>query len=355
MSNLYLRKYRLIIGEAVTTISTYSEPVRITTTKINPQYLLESSILAPVNVGVGPPTPPLISETTETPSKLVSQRTEGGNAVEITELKIEASISRSLSVTGQGGDTTQIKIYNLSPASKKYLQGPNAVVQLYAGYESDAELALLYSGYIIKQSTTKQGQDKITTLNCVDASVPKAAAKAEVSLPPGTQTKDAIRALASGIPGLSIGYINADSVSQPVLTRGFSYSGGAWEGLNLLCRNNGLWCLVENGTINVAPVKLNDRSPEVSSYKAKAVVITPQLIKGSIEPMDDNSLSSPTEGSKTAIRVNTFLDARLTVDGFMRIQGTEEYDGDYRITSVTHSLDSRGGAWDTTVESERIA
>lgn len=350
MTNLYLRKYRLLIGEAVTKVEEYKTVKKITP---NPSKYIRVGIgtaAGATSTVIEVPQEPTTTEETQ-----VSQRTEGGKAIEVTELKIEATISKSLSSTGQGGDTTQIKVYNLSPESKKYLQGSNVVVQLYAGYESDPELSLLYSGYVIKQHTTKQGQDKITVLSCMDAFVPKASARSEASFPPGTKTEDAVRAMASGVQGLSVGYVRTEEARQKLLPRGWSWSGPTWDGLVSLCQTNGLLCLVDNGVVNVAPAKVSEGSAAASSYKAKAVVITPALIKGSVEPMDDTSVSNPTEGSKTAIRVNTFLDARLTIDGFMRIQGTEEYDGDYRITSVTHSLDSRGGAWDTTVESERIA
>jgi hypothetical protein len=345
MSGLYLRKYRLLIGEAVTKITEYKTVKKVSTqkTKIGfsvgddpVQYrTFETQVVEDVQVEAG-------------------QRVEGGKAIEITSLKIEATINKALTETGRGGDTTQIKVYNLSPDSKKYLQGPNVVVQLFAGYETDAELSLLYSGYVIKQTTSKNGQDKVTTLTCVDAAVPKVAARAEVSFTPGTKTEDAIRSVASSISGLSVGTVLIDENTPPMLIRGFSYSGNTWEGLNKLCTTNGCKAYVDNGVVNVAPKKLDNTKAAISSYKAKAIVITPRLIKGSIEPMTDTTTSSPTEGDKTAIRINTFLDARLVVDGYLVVQGTENHDGNYRITSVSHSLDSRGGSWDTTVESEKI-
>lgn len=326
MSNLYLRKYRLLIGQAVKNI----EDFKVVS--------------------------PLLGSIAAVEGVQFSQRVEGGNAIEITELKITATINKSSGNT-DSTDTTQIEIYNLSPESKKYIQGNNVVVQLYTGYEGDPELQLLYSGYVIKQHTKKSGQDKITTITCADAAIPRVASRVEGSVPPGTSVPDAIKSLIGSYQGVSQGYVYTDSVGDKVFQRGRSFSGYTADELRALCHQYDLLCTYDNGVVNIGPKRLDPTGADITKYRTKAVVITTDLIKGSLEPMDDiaNASTAPTEGSKTAIRVNTFLDARLTIDGFMRIQGTEEYDGDYRITSVTHNLDSRGGAWDTTVESEKIA
>jgi len=349
---LWDRIYKLTVGKPATSTDIYKEVVRINP-EVPKRQRLQQEILLPIE---GLETegdentllPVLIKE-----QQKVGQKITAGSGIEITELKVEATISRSLTSLSETSDSTEIKVYNLSPESKAVLETPNAVVMLEAGYAGTG-LSLLYSGTVIKCVTVKQGQDKITTLYCQDGGLDKKATKVAGDLPKGTTVKQAIVSLIDALPGVAAGKISSDAKTDFILYRGYSVQGYAKTELDKICRNYGLIWYVENGVVNVAPNKLTQDSPDIGGYKARAVEITPDYIKGSLEPMIDMGTAMSTEPSKAAVRFQTFLEPRLTLDSYVALRGFPDYDGDYRVVSVSHSLDSRGGAWDTTVETERV-
>lgn len=332
---LWDRVYKLTVGKPATSADVY-KTVRKVVGKVDTST-----------------TPSSIRLTTETKKEKVGQKIVAGSGIEITELKIEASISRSLTSLSETSDTTQIKVYNLSPESKAVLEIPGAAVMLEAGYAGTG-LSLLYSGTVIKCFTVKQGQDKITTLHCQDGGFDKKSVKVVGQLPKGATVKQALVSLIDALPGVAAGKISSDAKVDYILSRGYSLQGYAKTEIDKLCRNYGLVWYVENGVVNVAPSALNQNSPDIGGYKARAVEITPDYIKGSLEPMIDMGTAMSTEPSKAAIRFQTFLEPRLTLDSYVALRGFPDYDGDYRVVSVTHAIDSRGGAWDTTVETERV-
>lgn len=330
---LWDRVYRLTVGKPAMSIEVYEKP----------------QILKPVLGGLRVATtePDIII-----PNEKVGQKITAGSGIEITELKIEATISRSLTSLSETSDSTEIKVYNLSPESKAVLETPNAVVMLEAGYAGTG-LSLLYSGTVIKCITVKQGQNRITTLYCQDGGLDKKAVKIVGEAPKATPVKNVIKSIISAMPGLAVGVINGVSDTL-TFNRGYGVQGYAKSELDRICRMFDLVWSVTNGVVNVAPNKLNQNSPDIGGYKARAVEITPEYIKGSLEPMIDMGTAMSTEPSKAAVRFQTFLEPRLTLDSYIALRGFPDYDGDYRVVSVSHALDSRGGAWDTTVETEKV-
>lgn len=334
---LYDRIYKLTVGKPAIAIDVYKDVVKINEKDLNmPLFQTLDTGTLPLKV----------------PEK-VGQNIQAGTGIEITELKMTATISRSLTSLSETGDSTQIVVYNLSPESKAVVETPNAVVMLEAGYVGTG-LSLLYSGTVVKAVTVKQGQDKVTTLYCQDGAMDKKAVKVTGALPKGSTVPSVIRSLINAMPGMTVGYVSAGVDAIPAFNKGYSVQGYAKQELDRICRMFNLIWSVTNGVVNVGPDKLKDGSADAASYKTRAIEITPTYIKGSLEPMVDTGVSMTTEPKKPAVKFNTFLEPRLSIDSYVALRGFPDYDGDYRVTSVSHSLDSRGGAWDTTVETERV-
>jgi hypothetical protein len=153
-------------------------------------------------------------------------------------------------ISAGSSSKAKIQIYNLSQQSRQNIK-KGYIVQLIAGYNSVYQL--LFLGSVTNPTSARSGPEIITTLECGDAEAAIVFATLDKSYPSGTDLvsiiNDVQRAMGvgvgsqTGIP-LDVTYNN-----------GFAVNGSCKSTLDKILPNQGLQWNVQNGLLNIYPIK----------------------------------------------------------------------------------------------------
>ena len=326
MSTLYDRKYRLVIGVPKTIIyDTNTLNLDTINTYVREDYVSD-------------------------------YRFEQGQAVEITDLQIEADIAGKSNTGNQAGCV--LKIYNLSDETRSIIEQNNNYLILEAGYAQDEELALIFSGQVFDYVTEKQGHDMVTTLKCKDGYTPNNGIRVAKKFAKGGNYGEVLTSLTSifAANGIPVGYLELSpkqdekqlftqifAPSEIILLRGYSAVGFLRQIMDNVCNSIGYVWYITNGRLFCHPKGF---TKTIEEYEFN----TDQMI--SIRKTGNQQMTTSTGKGDDGIRIITFLDGRLDTDKRIKVEdGT--YQGDYKIVAKSHSLNYRNGQRITTIDCKK--
>jgi hypothetical protein len=370
MATVFDRRYELVIGSPEYTYSIYIPESNVSPSSANldaPSILLGESanrVSTPLRKGyLDYRTVPL-----------------GAKRIEIQDLHMEAEIKYGTQKTSSSTQPATVKLYNASPDTYNFIKS-DGLIFLKAGYsedvpfmevnkeqdtrvkrKKDTDLPLLFTGKIDRVYTEKDGKDTITYITCKDLGHAIKSIKISKSYTKNTLYKDIIQDLLdiAASRGVPTGFFvtdtnNADLQTQlransvlGVTTSGVSIEGNLIEELSELCSNIGYIAYIAAGKIYV--------EPSSSPSRIETIFLGPDNIKGFVRPEEDSSgVTSKASDKVSGVRVNTFLNAGITLNKLVKIE-TGDYAGFYKISSIKHILSYEGSAenaWDTEITATR--
>lgn len=314
----------------------------------------------------------------------------------IDKLQFTASIHYSTEKTDVSSDETTFEIYNLNPESAAKFKREGATIMLRAGYDTQFKrdeageiimdydsLPVIYLGKVIWASTVKRGVDKVTKVVCSSDAAERDVMKVSVAYKPNTTRADVIKDLVKRM-GFSVLEMDLSSLGSTAYSSGKSVYGSVASALNRICQENGLMWFTHNQQIRVIPISAKPANlaweifpfqviDSVEGYykrnqSVKKPVKKPSSARGK-KPKDPKredttvTTTNQADGSKlrttikTGLKFKTFLDGRFKLGDNVVIRGSDEYiaqinnaNGQFRIISIAHDLDFRGGSWTTELE-----
>lgn len=324
-----------------------------------------------------------------------SEHNQKENMFYVDKLQFTASIHYSTEKTDVSSDETTFEIFNLNHESSQKFKRSGATIMLRAGYDTQFKrdsngeiimdydsLPIIYMGKVIWASTVKRGVDKVTKVICSSDAAERDVMKVSVSYKPKTTKADVIRDLVKRM-GFSVLDMDLTSLADTAYPSGMAVYGSVSSALNRICQENGLMWFTHNQQIRVMPVTATTTNlaweifpfqviDSVEGYykrnqSVKKPVKKPSKARGKTkEPKrEDTTVSTTTQADgsklrttiKTGLKFKTFLDGRFKLGDNVVIRGSEEYleqinnaNGQFRIISIAHDLDFRGGGWTTELE-----
>lgn len=277
------------------------------------------------------------------------------NAVEITELDIEANITSS---SGAGSTSkTLLQIYNLSPETLEIVEKNNNYIILEAGYSGE-DLHIIFTGQVSDFNTQRQGQDVVTTLTCGDGYIPNNTVRLSKAFPANTKAnavmeyliqryKDSGVALGEYVPQVDpkekVEYVQLPAPATTTFAMGYSLSGYLSDELKELCESLGYVNYIANGRLFIHP-KSYTKTTERFIYNTDQLYSVRKI-----------SSTTSTTNSKQDVGVEVVmqLDGRLGVDKQIQIQDGN-FAGVYKILTCNHAVNYREGAFDTQLTCKQI-
>lgn len=343
MAEVFGRRYSLVIGKPAEIIK-----LTLPRTIINPTVIENSK------------SKPTVSGENVT----VDYRVKPNRFIEIKELNMDAEIIYTVNNKSKGGNqNTTIKVYNLSEETKNRIT-KDSLVLLRAGYRQDfttneeisEDLPLVFCGTIMKVDTRRMnGGGFVTTLICGDNVIPKNNLRISQSWPPNTTKytvlKDMLNIVkANGVPIAKTFDFGTDIPPlRGTYLSGYNVEGKLFEEISKVALSLGMLFYTALGKVYV---QWKD-DPKVFGI----VNITTDNLKRPIENSDDSeeNVSAENESVK-GITLLTFLNGNITPEKLIRVSNENDpsKDGDYNITSIKHTLNFEGDAWDTEVECKRV-
>lgn len=274
-------------------------------------------------------------------------------------VRIEAEIGQ----TKKGTDKTMITLYNVDPQTVSRFKRDASII-LKAGYEQDFSLSnddlntgyealpTVYCGQVHSVKSESYPPDIITKIICADGSTVRRNVKISKSWPPGTTNAQIVQDMVSlaNKSGIPTGAVRLASDSPTTIDNsnwgGYSASGNLYEELDKVVQANKLEMYHTQGKLFVSQPGNSGR---------QAYLLLPENIIGKVTLSSDIDVdqSNADEGTQSTIQVSTWLDPLITTDNYITLQGTD-FDGDYRISKVKHSMDSHSTKWTTTITGIRL-
>ncbi len=256
-------------------------------------------------------------------------------------------IAFGLSKDQQGKpNKAKITLYNLSQASRNFLEDEKLIVFLKAGYVG--RISTIFFGDLSERETSRQGPDIITILDCADQEKILQTANVQIGLGAGATNIQAFEAAESAM-GLTIPSRQKALITVKQFVNGFSFTGTAQKLMEKLVKEIGFTFSVQDGEIQILGENSNDEQ--------EAVLVTP----------DTGLIGFPTKTQRGA-KFKALLNPEIRVGRAIALeskqfQGALGASADVKASQsligsglevtakkVTMNGDSQDGAWETIVE-----
>jgi hypothetical protein len=276
------------------------------------------------------------------------------------QIHVQATVARAL---GPSPGTATIRLYNLAQTTRDQISGVvrslarwrpiapvvtvdgllraggqdvtstlagMAAVKLDAGWSGTLET--LFLGTVVRPPRHyRQGPLRVTELQCSDGGFGDAVSCPSKAFPPQTPALTILEYLAGVLgcqvaPTQGLAAFAGYKLAQPM-----TVFGDAAQGITDLCDPLRLTWWIESGQLYLLG--------EGESLPGQATVVTPQEIPGAIrlygepEPADDG-----------ALRITCALASAIRCGHMVTIAASEQR-GTYRVESVGHQVDNRGGGF----------
>lgn len=246
-------------------------------------------------------------------------------SIEITSLRLTFEISKTLS---SDPNPATISIYNLNASHRNALAtGYFNSISLAVGY---AELRVIYTGDITEVQNKRSDVDFITELECGDGLYDYTQARVSTTLRAGATDAEILAKAAESMRRTQDGVVSLPN--DRALPRGKVMVGNAREVLNKIAKNNNADWSIQDGHLTVLP-------------RDKVLADS----EGFVLSQETGMVGSP-EKTNSGLKVTCLLNPTLRIGGLIRVKSIlPGFDGDYKITELTHTGDLLGDGWYTTV------
>lgn len=262
--------------------------------------------------------------------------TVSAQVTKIENLRVSFKVTKSLT---KDPNSAEIKVYNLSAATRAKLPGKGAKVILQAGYDQTIEQVFIGDARIIESK--QEGPDWVTSIECGDGARAAASSRVSTSFAGGTKVADVITKIGKT---LKIDLGNLSDVARGVkgeFVQGYAAHGSSIKELDTALKAAGFELSIQDGALQVL---------------APGAVTTEQVIV-----LDSSSglIGSPEMGSGDKKDKPPFLKAKSLLQPALK-PGRKvhiksiQYDGNFRVSKVEHTGDTAGQDWYSELELQAL-
>lgn len=250
----------------------------------------------------------------------------------VSALQLEATIEKSL---GKQPNKCDLKVRNMSQASRAEVQRDGIVITLDAGYD-DAPRRL-FCGDLTYSYSTRDGTDWVTELQVGDGTLAFAGAHVNRSFKAGTQVIDVLRECAKSMNLTLPANVQTSAELKKQFAIGYALNGNTRDELTRLLAPYGYSWSLQGGRLQI--LRDDETRPETARVlsQGKGMIGTP--IFGKPEK----------KGQPPKRSVKNLLYPELTPGGKVQVE-SELLDGVFKIEKTKHVLDFEGQEWSTEVE-----
>jgi hypothetical protein len=254
----------------------------------------------------------------------------------IDALRVAFKITKTLS---KDPNSAEIKVYNLSQATRSALPGKGAKILLHAGYAQTIEQIFLGDARLIQHK--REGSDWITTIECGDGERAAKFARISESFAGGVPAKAVVDKIvkATGLEVGNLGTVSAGMTGQ--YTQGYTAHGGALKELEKAIQSAGYELSVQDGELQALKEGETTTETVVVLDKDSGLVGSPEMG------------SSSKKGAKPFLSVKSLLQPILKPGRKVRVKSAQ-FAGDFKAVKVEHEGDTNGGNWYTMLELQAL-
>ena len=249
------------------------------------------------------------------------------SSIQINNLRVKFQIRQT---HDKKPNRATISIYNLNPTNRNLIvQKKYTKISLSVGYGTLDSCRIIYSGQISKPRTVRNGLDFITEMECDDGATDYREAFINVTLAAGSTHSDIISQCMGTMNNVQPGVFGVDN--DVTLTRGRVCYGMTRDVLSQIADHHDADWSIQNGRLVILKSDYIQPGDAVFLSQTTGMINSPRVTNGGLE-------------------VSCLINPELLVGGLVRIDSiVDDYDGDYKITSVERSGDTHGDEWTDTL------
>lgn len=284
----------------------------------------------------------------------------GAKGILIKDLRFSFNIEKTSSETL---NNSTLKIYNLSPSSRKLVETPNNLVILRAGYSQDIGAITIFTGNIRRALTMREGVDWVTELELDDGLLAYRDSKVSLSFAPGINAVNVLSNVASRF-GLSVNPLPGGIIAKTYPT-GYSFVGRVREAMTKVCEYLDLEWSIQNQQIQILKKGGSVKNQVIVLSPESGLIGSPALESKTMSDKDaaKKGLSTDSKGviKRNKVSDNGDVKQRLEIQGYKvksLLQPTlqcghivklkaEGIDGFFKVEKVNHIGDTFGSEWIT--------
>lgn len=284
--------------------------------------------------------------TVDLDTKLGSTTKSSSNLYLLEHHQITFSIKKD---NNKDPNQAEITVYNLSDDTVNYINRGirnNLAVALAVGYEGQ-ELIMIFKGTIQWVSDTFERVDRKTVLHCLDGGINIAEARTSRSYPKGTKVSSVVTDLVKDL-GTTEGNIHVDSTQT--LSSATAMCGNTSHYLEHICKSIDHNVSIQDGSVYVTPRSQMSSARSAYISPETGLIGSPEPFHNDIKPTKKVTKKSkkpkkPTDGVKFKCQMNGAILPEKTI--WLK---SRDYDGPFKVVSVSHNGDKEGAEWTTEVE-----
>jgi hypothetical protein len=260
-------------------------------------------------------------------------------SVELTQHNISFDVDKDK----ESGKESTFTIYNISDSTRSFLeqyQGDNPSIVLYAGYETDTELPLIFKGEVISYSEVFQGHTRVTTILAKSGATNLKEAYSVRSYKGGTKFNQIIEDMIEDLrlPKGTM-YFPSGSETEIVSNKPVIVNSPTIDFIKKFSLENGYKFWIEDGTANLSPIKIPMKAGQfVFEISADTNMI------GSPSPSQEEPAGEKKNANRKAVTVKTTLNGSYQLAGKVSLV-SKYHSGIYEIEAIKFAGTYEGSDW----------
>lgn len=231
-----------------------------------------------------------------------------------------------------------IRIWNLSPKTRKSFKKAGLFVRVYAGYEGMSH-EQIFTGSLMQTVNKRSGADIITTLTCQTGGSALAMSTFSKTYEQGVPVSSIVLEMASEIKGVVVDPRNI-SVNGTIGYKGFSYAGSTQNGLSKLANQFGFSWTIDNGIFKATDDKTKPTQTTILLNRDSGLIeVSPRMfgINQAQEGVDISCLYTQGIEAGRTVRVESLVDP--------------EINGNYTCHTIEYDLSPKENNWNMQIYS----
>lgn len=262
------------------------------------------------------------------------------DGIQVEDLRLQFTVKKSAK---KEPNTAEISVFNLAQATRGRLQARGARVVLEAGYPDT--LGTIFSGDARTIDHVRTGAEWVTKIQCGDGERAYQFRNAALSFSAGARRADVVAAVIDSLgllPGNAAAQVAANVTgSTSRFLNGYSGVGNSARQLDNLLRPVDLTWSIQDGEIQVLTATGTRREIAVVLDKDTGLIGSPE--HGAPDK----------KGKPSVLKCRSLLQAVIKPGSRVLIKSLNT-NGHYRVETVTHSGDTAGGDWYSSLEARPV-
>lgn len=266
-------------------------------------------------------------------------------------LRMSFSIKKDLTSEPNEGN---FKIWNLNPDNRKKIEKPDQRVDLYAGYRDNGGVVKMWAGNITQVVSKEEGQDITTEIKAGDGAMQLRDNWFSLNYPAGTAGDVIVKRIGQEM-GLPVTF--GEDAHFGTFESGYSFMGIGRDALDAICYGSGVTWSIQNGVLQIILNGGTTTQQGLVLAPDSGLIGSPErIVKSNPKPDKDNPKQKKRKETgkvkyekKAGWRIKTLLVPTVNPGDAIKIE-SRLITGWFRVETITHSGDYRGGDWTSEME-----